>query len=252
VLPLVKERRGASEVHQKAVNDIVTGTDLLVQSTLQRFLQGRHPDIAFVGEEGVAEAPPAARATWLVDPICGTSSYAAGLPLFAINVALVENGSITACAVADGGSAELYVAESGRGAWQVQDTDVRRIEVNRENRLVNIDPDNLGGTGLRDFSNTLAIEVLERRCWDVRALSSTISLVYLASGRLGGAVFSPLGAAMHFAAGALLVREAGGLATDHTGADWRLESPILVVAASPDLHREIVALAGNVFDRVNR
>jgi myo-inositol-1(or 4)-monophosphatase len=110
-LPLVQERRGASEVREKAPNDIVTGTDVLVQSIVQEVLREHHPDIAFLGEEGASNVADDARRMWQVDPICGTTNYAAGLPLFAINVALVEDGQITVSAVADGGTGEVYVAD---------------------------------------------------------------------------------------------------------------------------------------------
>jgi myo-inositol-1(or 4)-monophosphatase len=252
VLPIVMERRGANEIREKGLNDIVTGTDLLVQSTLQRVLHEHHPDIAFRGEEDTSDVVPDARRTWLVDPICGTSNYAAGLPLFAINVALVEDERIVASAVADGGNGDLYVAEQGRGAWRVNGTDLQPIEVNPANAIVSVDPDNRGGQGLGDFPSAFAIEALARRRWDVRAISTTLGLVYIASGRLGAAVFTPFGAALHFAAGVLLAREAGAIATDHLGAEWTLASPILVVAAAPALHSELQPLANEVFERFDR
>ena len=99
-LPLVQQRRGATEIREKSRNDIVTATDVLVQSTLQDFLHEQHPDIAFLGEEGIPSLAHDAKRTWLVDPICGTTNYAAGIPLFAINVALVEDSRIVAAAVA--------------------------------------------------------------------------------------------------------------------------------------------------------
>jgi myo-inositol-1(or 4)-monophosphatase len=249
VLPLVQERRGASEVRAKGPNDIVTGTDVLVQSTLQQILHEQHPDIAFLGEEGSPDLAPDARRMWLVDPICGTSNYAAGIPLFAINVALVEDQRIAASAVADGGTADLYIAEHNNGAWRVSSSGLHRLQVSDTNLIVSVDPDVRGGQGLQDFPTAFAVEALARHRWDVRALSSTIALVYVASGRLSGAVYAPLGAALHFAAGVLLAREAGALVTDHTGAEWTLDSPICVVAATRALHAELVTLASEVYAR---
>jgi len=250
VLPLVQERRGASEVRAKGPNDIVTGTDVLVQSTLQEVLHEHHPDIAFLGEEGAPDVAPDARRMWLVDPICGTSNYAAGIPLFAINVALVEDQRIAASAVADGGTGELYVAERGRGAWLVGASGLRRLEVSGTNPLVSVDPDVRGGQGLQDFPTAFAVEAIVGHRWDVRALSSTIALVYLAGGRLGGAVYAPLGAALHFAAGVLLAQEAGAIVTDQAGGEWTLDNPVCIVAATPALHADLVALAAEVYARV--
>ena len=249
-LPLVQQRRGATEIREKSRNDIVTATDLLVQSTLQGFLHERHPDIAFLGEEGIPSLAHDAKRTWLVDPICGTTNYAAGIPLFAINVALVEDSRIVAAAVADGGTDDLYAAELGRGAWFVESDGLRQCHVNPSSTMVSVDPDNRGGQGVRDFPTAFAIEALARRSWDVRAISSTLALVYIATGRMSSAVYAPLGAALHFAAGALLAREAGAIVTDHSGADWTLDSPILVVAASREVHSELQTLAADVYARV--
>ena len=164
-LPLVRERRGASAVHAKGPNDMVTGTDVLVQSNLQEVLHERHPEIAFRGEEGVPDVTPDARRMWLVDPICGTSNYAAGIPLFAINVALVEYQRITASA-ADGGTGELYVAEAGHGAWRVGPTGLERLQVTSSNRIVSVDPDVRSSAGLSDFSTAFAVEALVGHRWD--------------------------------------------------------------------------------------
>lgn len=250
VLPLLRSRRGADEVREKAPNDLVTATDVLVQSTLQQILAERHPDIAFVGEESGLDLPSSAPRQWLVDPICGTSNYAAGLPLFATNVALVEDGHISLSAALDGGTGDIYVAEAGGGAWQVTSEGPRRLSVSPANRLVSIDPDTRREPGVRAFPTEFALEALRRRRWEVRALSSTLALVYLANGRLGAAVYATEGAALHVAAGVLLAREAGALVTDHDGAEWSLDSPICVAAASQELHAEVLTLAAEVYTRL--
>jgi myo-inositol-1(or 4)-monophosphatase len=246
----VQQRRGVGEVQEKAPNDIVTGTDVLVQNTLQEVLHEHQPDVAFVGEEGTPTAFQEAWRVWLVDPICGTTNYAAAISLFATNVALIEGGQIVASAVADGGTGELYVAERSRGAWRVESPGLRSLHAASGFGLVSVDPDNRGGQGIEDFPTAFAIEAQIQRRWDVRALSSTIALVYVASGRLAGAVYATSGAALHVAAGVLLAREAGAIVTDHTGEGWTLDSPILVVAATRALHTELRKLADRVYARV--
>jgi fructose-1,6-bisphosphatase/inositol monophosphatase family enzyme len=67
--------------------------------------------------------------------------------------------------------------------------------------------------------------------------------VYLATGRLGAAVYASSGDAVHFAAGLLLAAEAGAVVTDQSGQPFQLDSPILVAAASAPLHRELCQLA---------
>ena len=108
----------------------------------------------------------------------------------------------------NGGTGELCIAERGRGAWLIESTSLRSLHVAEGYGLVSVDPDHRGGEGIEDFPTAFAIEALVGHRWDVRALSSTIALVYVASGRLAGAVYAPLGAALHFAAGVLLARQA--------------------------------------------
>ncbi|MBV9323972.1 MAG: inositol monophosphatase [Chloroflexi bacterium] len=249
VLPLIHARRGVDDVREKAPNDIVTGTDVLVQSTLQQVLHERHPEVGFVGEESGLDAPSSAPRHWLVDPICGTANYAAGIPLFATNVALVEDGRLSLSAVLDGGSRNMYVAESGRGAWHVdpEQSGLTRLSVDPANRLVSIDPDPQAGHGARSFSTAFAVEALRRRSWDVRALSTTLALVYVATGQLGAAVYRTLGTALHVAAGVLLARQAGGFVTDQDGMDWTLDSPVCVAASSQALHAELLAVVEGVY-----
>jgi fructose-1,6-bisphosphatase/inositol monophosphatase family enzyme len=56
---------------------------------------------------------------------------------------------------------------------------------------------------------------------------------------------------LHFAAGVLLAGEAGAIVTDHTGVDWTIASPILVVAATPEMYAELLAVAASVYARVS-
>jgi fructose-1,6-bisphosphatase/inositol monophosphatase family enzyme len=138
-------------LNEKAPNDIVAGTDVLVQNVLQQVLRNHHPDVGFLGEEGTLTVLQDARRVWLVDPICGTTNYAAAIPLFATNVALVEDGQIVSSAVANGGTGELCVAERGRGAWLIESTGLRSLHVAEGYGLVSVGPDNRGDEGIEDF-----------------------------------------------------------------------------------------------------
>ena len=216
----------------------LTATDLLVEQTLQDLLGQRFPDIQFVGEEGGQELPPDAR-VWLVDPLCGTENYVAGLPLYAVNVALVEQGQVSAAVVADGANGDIYVAERGSGAFIVRGDQRIRLGVNDSSRLLNVDP---SPTTQRTSGTQVAVRALVSGVWNVRVLSSSLALPYLAAGRLAAAVFTSSGVPVHFAAGLLIAAEAGARVTDAGGAAWDLHSAVYVVAASAALHKELLEL----------
>jgi myo-inositol-1(or 4)-monophosphatase len=172
------------------------------------------------------------------------------LPLFATNIALVEDGELVVAAVADGATGDICVAERGRGAWFVDSSGLRAIHVSDRYRTLSVDPTLGRRPGLADFPTSFALQAIEQRRWDVRILSSTIALVYVATGRLAAAVFVPMDAALHVAAGALLAQEAGATVTDHAGAPWRRGSHILLVAA-PALHPDLQRLVQDVYAKLN-
>src|SRR6266851_4135250 len=238
VLPMVIARHGADQVRLKGPYDSVTDTDVLVERALAAVLGERLPDIQFVGEEG-GQVLPAGGRVWLVDPICGTENYVAGLPLYAINVALVEHGRVTAAVVADGASGDIYIAERDRGAFMLRGDQHIRLHVDPSSRLLNVDP---APVPQPNFGTNLAIRALASGQWNVRALSTSLALPYLAAGRLAAAVFTSAGVPVHFAAGLLLAEEAGARVTDARGDGWDLHSMVYVVAASNALHEELLGL----------
>jgi myo-inositol-1(or 4)-monophosphatase len=244
-LPIVRARQGADDVQVKAPGDIVTGTDLASQAAIERVLREHHPDCAFVGEEGNTRLPDSGR-YWLVDPVCGTANFAARLPLYALNIALVEDGRVTASAVADGATGDLYVAERGGGAWLVRSGNREQLRASGVSGLVSLDP-NLGGPNdLRTFGQAFAMRVLGSGGWDVRMFATTLVLAYVASGRLAAAVYAASGPRVHFAAGLLLAQEAGAIVTGERGLEWDIQDDVYVVAATADLHRDLLGIAQRV------
>lgn len=106
----------------KADGSIVTDADVRMQERLRTQLQREFPTIGFLGEEMTEEAQAAliTRATegfWCLDPLDGTSNFAAGLPFFAVSLALIIRGEVLAGWVYDPMRQELFSAERGRGAW---------------------------------------------------------------------------------------------------------------------------------------
>lgn len=102
----------------------VTEADLAMQARLQAELAALHPDVALLGEEmeGAAQAQLLAQAghseagLWVLDPLDGTSNYAAGIPVFAVSLALMRQGRIEAGIVYDPALDESFAALRGHGA----------------------------------------------------------------------------------------------------------------------------------------
>ena len=242
-LRIVQRREGAESIRWKGPGDLVTGTDVLSQDTMQRILAHHQPEVAFIGEEGETTQEAGDGRYWLVDPLCGTANYAARLPLYAVNVALVEDGQVSLSAVGDGATGEVYAAERGRGAWRLGSRAGEPLAVSDTTGLISLDTNFPEPSG---FNRAFAVRVIAAGRWKVRVLATTLSLVYLAAGRLAGAVSAFGGSPVHSAAGLLLAQEAGATVTDEHGAPWQPRNAVQVVAATPDLHRELLELAQRV------
>jgi myo-inositol-1(or 4)-monophosphatase len=112
----------------KQDGSVLTEADLAVQGRLQQALRERWPDIALLGEEmPVAEQQAiidSGAAYWCLDPLDGTSNFAAGIPFYSISLALIRDRRPQLAIVYDPARNECFSAAAGRGAW----LDERRLD----------------------------------------------------------------------------------------------------------------------------
>lgn len=104
----------------KPDGSLLTEADLAMDRRLRRALAERWPQIAFLSEEMPRELQEARLREpgplWVLDPLDGTSNFAAGLPLFAVSLALLEDGAPRLGLIYDPGRDECFSAERGAGA----------------------------------------------------------------------------------------------------------------------------------------
>lgn len=105
----------------KRDGSIVTEADTATQRFLQRALEQRFSQIAFLGEEmSVSEQEALLRhadsGLWLLDPLDGTSNFAAGIPYFCISLALLRQGTVVLGLIYDPIRGECFAAEKGKGS----------------------------------------------------------------------------------------------------------------------------------------
>lgn len=104
----------------KQDGSILTEADLATNDRIQQLLQNKHPDIAFLSEEMErAEQEQLLRDAellWCLDPLDGTSNFAAGVPLFATSLALFRKGEVIMGVTYDPVRDEMFAAVKGQGA----------------------------------------------------------------------------------------------------------------------------------------
>lgn len=213
-------------VRAKSKTDYVTNVDLAVQELLRERLAALAPDVQFMGEEQDNTGLDWHRPCWILDPVDGTTNLIHSFRHSAISLALSEAGQIIFGVVYNPYSGECFTARRGQGAF-CNGSPIRVSSADRlEDSLLSV------GTvpGRRKLADTAfrQIRTLYDTCQDVRRTGcASLDLCWVACGRLDGYVELSL-QPWDYAAGRLLVEEAGGRVTAPDG------SPLsLCVRAAP-------------------
>ena len=235
-------RRGVTvdEVTAKGARDLVTAADVAVEDAV-RGVVADALGLAVIGEERGGEAAADGSPYWLVDPICGTRNFASGIPLYCVNLALVEGNEVTVAVVGDPSTGEIDVAERRRGAWRLKDGRRHRLTTSDESRTIVIEDGKSTGSRRERAAQFTAAAIRADR-WDFRSFGTTLAAPYLAAGRIAAYVVF-WASAIHAGAGSLLVTEAGGTVSDIDGRPWTIRSDSLVGSANRRLHEELLDLA---------
>ena len=244
-------RRDFNEVQQLQVSrkgpaDFVSQADQRAEQTIFEELSHARPDWGFLMEERGAVAGDPSKPRFIVDPLDGTTNFLHGVPHFCISIAVEEplaNGKreITTALTYQPLTDESFWAEKGRGAW-LQD---QRLRVSARRDL----SEALIGTGIPflghgDFVQWSRIfgAVAPQVAGIRRNGAAALDFAWVAAGRLDGFWESDL-KPWDYAAGLLLVKEAGGFVTDYRGGDRPGERNEFL-AANDALHSRLHKLVG--------
>lgn len=233
------------QVSVKGPGDFVSQADMRAEATLREELEKARPGYGFLMEESGASGSDKWAWRWIVDPLDGTTNFLHGIPHWAISIALEKrlpdgSGEINAAVVYSPVNGEMFWAEKGVGAYM---NDKRlRVSARRDMREA------LFATGIpfaatssKDrlaFARTLGA-VMPAIAGVRRFGSAALDLAWVAAGRYDG--YWEMGIKpWDIAAGMLIVREAGGYATDGEGKD---NIDTVVVAANPHMHPKLLEIA---------
>jgi myo-inositol-1(or 4)-monophosphatase len=237
-------RIGVEAATLKGRGDFVSQADVEAQEAALGVIRSEHPDHAVLAEEGAAARAPERRdgPLWVVDPLDGTANFLHGHPMYAASVALAVQGRPVAGAVSCSSTGERWWAARGEGAWK----NGCRLRVSGTPGLEG----SLVGTGfpfkvqhlIPDYVDQLA-RVLRAGAGVRRGGSAALDLCYLAEGRLDGfweLFLSP----WDFAAGIVIVQEAGGLVTGLDLAPPPLEAGGVLAANARGFLEELAQVLG--------
>lgn len=222
----------------KGPTDFVSEVDLAAEERILEVARRELPGAVIVAEETAAATPPdrvaEADLALVIDPLDGTTNFLHGYPEFAVSIGVLRRGEPVAAVVYDVPGEELFTATAGGGA-RCNDAPIAVSTI--------VDPQRaLIGTGFpfKDPADIAPYQaqmsrVMARVSGVRRPGAASIDLASVACGRFD-AFWENILSPWDFAAGTLLVREAGGLATDLACAHLRAVASSSVLAGNPRMH----------------
>ncbi|MGI9428732.1 MAG: inositol monophosphatase family protein [Bythopirellula sp.] len=231
--------RGRFATREKSAKDLVTDADLAAQMAIHAIIQAEFEDHGFLGEEEPDPLQLNKPYCWIVDPLDGTTNYVHDYPCFSVSVAVAKAGELVAGVVLDPLRQECFRAAKDHGSQLNGQTISTSTTTQVEQSLVAVSfPPDLQS----DSPDLRAFLQVAAHCQAVRRTgSAALNLAYVACGRLD-AHWAYFINPWDSAAGVLLVREAGGVATASRGGEFQLEAGDYAVSATPELYRSLRAL----------
>ena len=224
------------QVSKKGPGDFVTKTDKKVEKIIIEELDKARPNYGFIAEE-TGEKKSDSEFNWVIDPIDGTSNFMHGIPHFAVSIGLEKNGEIIAGIICDPIKNETFYAEKGRGSY----VNNRRIRVSNRKNLDEM----IGLYGCPPLinNNEEIFEQVKRGSKKIHKLrnfgSAALDFAYVAAGRVDFAWYDHLNY-WDFAAGKILLIEAGGTITDFNDKEFKRQKDIFI--SNSNKHSEIIKI----------
>ncbi len=227
-------------------SNVVTESDFKSEEIIRQMISSKYPMHNLLGEEHGFEDKKSPY-TWIIDPLDGTSNFAAHIPWFGVLIALMEKELPVLAGAYLPVSDEIYIAESGNGVTK----NGVAIRVTEERNLKN-----LLCCYAMDFSEDISkaeqelqiVRSLVQNCRNIRSTNSLLDFCMVADGRLGAALNQTM-KIWDIAAPQLIIEEAGGKITDIQGNKIKYDLSVNVltqnftaIAASPAVHTKILNL----------
>lgn len=213
--------RTAHDIDIKGHRNIVTETDVAAELRIKAILAAAYPDHKILSEETAADTDASSGWTWVIDPIDGTKNYAIGIPFWCTNVALCHDGEPVVGLTYDTVHDEGFWAIAGQGAFCGEAPITASDKPDVFSAVIGID------LGYDDAAGAAQLDLMRRIFPNTQGIritgSAALGMAYAACGRLD--LYTHMNVSpWDVAAGILLVREAGGVASDRDGGPMRITS----------------------------
>jgi len=231
------------KVEQKGRNEYVSEADHAAERAVIDVIRKHYPEHAILAEESGAQGDEGSDTVWIIDPLDGTTNYLHGFPVFAVSIGVQVDGRMAHAVVYDPLRQELFTATRGAGAQ----LDEHKIRVSGQKELERA----LVGTGfpyrqadseLQPYLGMLG-KVVRNTSGVRRPGAAALDLCYVAAGRLDAFWETGL-APWDMAAGALIIREAGGIVSALDGGENFLDTGH-ILCGTPKIYSGLAKLCAS-------
>ncbi len=219
------------------IANLVTQYDYKAQEVILKHITNNFPEHAILSEEGVDKRSHSPF-QWIIDPLDGTTNFSRKIPNFGVSIALQHNSELVLGVIAIPSQNEIYYATKGNGAF----LNGKKISVSESKKLpsamISVSMDRSKEAlklGTKTF-NKLTLAPTKPRVTG----SLVTDLARVAAGNLDGTIFNNL-YPWDFAAGVVLIREAGGSVTKVDGSRFDLYGK-QYIASNKNLHKQLQKL----------
>lgn len=219
----------------KEDKSFVTKADKESETAIITHIKKYFPDHSILSEES-GEDKRGSPYQWIIDPLDGTANFVNGIPLFAVSIAVLKDGVPNVAVVYNPVGDSLYAAEIGKGTFWNR----KRVTVSdggKDHAVITFAPGKKSKKELNALFSNVERFVKSKRYLGCAALD----LAYVARGGTEGVFFLGLNK-WDYAAGVLLVSEAGGLITDFSGKPWNFGSSDFFIASNGKVHDVLLKL----------
>jgi len=224
------------EISFKKDSSLITRIDLAAEKVIIKLIKKNFPSHDILSEEAGGEVR--GEYAWVIDPLDGTTNYTKKFPFFSTSTALLYKGNPILGVVFNPISKEFYFAEKGKGSF----LNGKRIKVGKQQTLSRAVILLNKGRTKEDFIKFHRIlGKVGKLCRTFRFWGAlSLELCQIASGRIGGLI--DMGSSpWDYAAGILIVQEAGGKVTDFKDREWRVDTKNVIVA-NGKIHNQLLKL----------
>jgi len=238
---ILKENFGRlkqSQIELKGPHDFVTEVDKKVEALYAEEIRKAFPEHGIIGEEGTSDNPDN-EWVWVLDPLDGTKNYSFEIPFFCTSICLLKNKEPVVSVIYEPVTDHLYWASEGGGAFK-DDEPIHVSETDELEKSMLLYCHAPAPDAIKQAERyVVKLKTASRDASRLRSAGAEMALV--AKGVVEAYLMNKL-PLWDLAAGTLLVREAGGKATDFSGKDWQPGDKNILVSNGTEIHEAVLVI----------